>query len=178
MAVNPFYYGSIEFQNRKKRINLMMRHSLFISLTLLLLGSGCTSSNPFVTNQARTWDETDLPTTKRTQQVFLIGNVELLSHDTPAPTLDLLKSQLNAAGKNSTVVFLGDNLYPAGLPDSAHADRLNAEKRLLRTLETVADFKGEVVFLPGNRDWNNSAWGGLAALRRQECRLWGGGGVR
>ena len=83
--------------------------------------------------------------------------------------LRLLKQQLAAAGpEQSAVVFLGDNIYPRGLPDSADVGYADAERRIMDQLSAVEEFGGRIVFVPGNHDWNDSRPEGLAAVRRQE----------
>jgi len=81
-------------------------------LFLLLVLSGC-----FVLAQQDT----------AIRRIWLVGDAGQLQHGVN-PQLDLLK-QLNLLDKNSTVLFLGDNVYETGLPDSQsrHFD----EKKLI-----------------------------------------------
>lgn len=53
--------------------------------------------------------------------------------------------------RHTTVLFLGDNVYPAGLRES---DRPRGERILRQQLEATRAFK---VFIPGNHDWGFSA---------------------
>jgi hypothetical protein len=68
--------------------------------------------------------------------VFLIGDT-----GEPAPefepVLHALRTQLARLPDRSVVVFLGDNLYPDGLPDSAHPERAEHERRLDDQLEVL-----------------------------------------
>ena len=82
--------------------------------------------------------------------------------------LALLRAHLDAAGPQSAVVFLGDNVYPAGLPPIVSPDRAEAERRLDAQLDALRGYAGQVFFLPGNRDWQNAGPDGLAAVRREE----------
>lgn len=86
-----------------------------------------------------------------------------------SPTLRLLRAQTQAAGEASAVVFLGDNIYCCGLPDSAAAHRAEAERRLRTQLDAVKDAPGRIIFLPGNHDWNDDQRGGREAVARQEA---------
>src|SRR5690606_5975586 len=63
------------------------------------------------------------------------------------------------------VVFLGDNIYPSGLPDVDENGRENAENSLNAQIKSVKDFKGKTVFIPGNHDWYAN---GLEGLKREE----------
>ncbi len=76
-----------------------------------------------------------------------------------------LKSKLNKASKQSTVVFLGDNIYPKGMPTKKDEGRVFAEHQLKVQANAVKDFKGEAIFIPGNHDWYSD---GLKGLKRQE----------
>jgi hypothetical protein len=71
-------------------------------------------------------------------------------------TLSLLGEWGNAHPARTATVFLGDNLYPAGL-QSAPAARAYGEKILLQQLEAT---RSHEVFIPGNHDW------GLAPFQR------------
>lgn len=100
-------------------------------------------------------------------KIFLIG-------DSGKPKLDgdevfqLLKMKLKEAGKNSTVIFLGDNVYPKGLPPIGNEARPLSEKRLVFQLDAVKDHPGNVFFISGNHDWNKGKRGGLHYVRIQE----------
>lgn len=83
--------------------------------------------------------------------VFLIG-------DAGEPKLAeknfaVLKKQIEAAGEDATIIFLGDNIYPVGLPNENDPAREEMEQKLLRQLEICDNFDGKTVILPGNHDW-------------------------
>jgi len=100
--------------------------------------------------------------------LFLIGDVgddTLLS----SPVLTLLKSQLKEANDvTSAVIFLGDNIYPEGLHKKKHENRTEDETRLNAQLDILVDFKGDIVFLAGNHDWEKDGQKGDNFVRRQE----------
>jgi hypothetical protein len=101
--------------------------------------------------------------------LFLLGDA---GEPDPAgePTLTALRAAVTAAAGERVVVFLGDNLYPSGLPDSGAADRPEAERRLTAQLAAVQDV-ARVLLVPGNHDWGYGGGDGLASLRRQEAFL-------
>ena len=147
-----------------------MIHPRFLILTLVafLALPACTTTQPFVDERYDDW-ETHVPASTVAYQIFLIGDAGDTAPDEPNPALQLLKNQLSQTGEDAAVIFLGNNVYPAGLPDSTNlAARIEAEGRLLEQLKTVEDFPGRIFFIPGHRDWNNSEPGGLQALTRQE----------
>ncbi|TNJ45197.1 metallophosphoesterase [Tamlana fucoidanivorans] len=67
--------------------------------------------------------------------------------------------------KDDYTLFLGDNIYPAGLPKKHEKGRAEAENALKAQANAVSKFKGNVVFIPGNHDWYA---GGVQGLRREE----------
>lgn len=101
-------------------------------------------------------------------RVFLLGDAGAPSLDKQEPTLRLYQSFLEDAGEKSAAIFLGDNIYMNGLPDSAHPQRLFYEQRIIEQLKTVENFPGRVVFIPGNHDWDDGGPDGLEAVKRQE----------
>ena len=76
-----------------------------------------------------------------------------------------MNKKLKNASKQSTVLFLGDNIYPKGLPKKEDETRAFAEHQLNVQTDAVKDFKGEAIFIPGNHDWYSD---GLKGLKRQE----------
>jgi predicted phosphodiesterase len=105
-------------------------------------------------------------TPKASFSVFLIGDAGKASEN--EPTLQVLTRELQLTNQNSAVIFLGDNIYPFGLPDSSSNTRKEAEISLIRQLETLKNYEGKPIFIPGNHDWNMSLKGGLAAVKREE----------
>lgn len=102
--------------------------------------------------------------------VFLIGDA---GAPAPAgePVLQALAALLEAGPDSSLVIFLGDNIYPRGLPAPDAAGRKEAERRLDTQVHAVAVGSARAVFVPGNHDWDKSGKDGLAAIRRQGERI-------
>ncbi len=95
---------------------------------------------------------------------FLIGDAGGSPIGQIAPALVALKRHLMAAGKESSVIFLGDNIYPDGLPKKDEEGREAAEWALKVQLDAIKDYKGRRVIMPGNHDWRR----GLKGILRQE----------
>ena len=70
--------------------------------------------------------------------------------------------------ERTLVVFLGDNLYPNGLPAEADPWRREGERRLAAQADAALDAGARVLFLPGNHDWDGMRKDGLASVVRQE----------
>ena len=102
-------------------------------------------------------------------RVYLIGDAGAPS---PAdPVLRALASQLAADPTRAIVVFLGDNIYPSGLPPEGAPDRREAERRIDAQVAVLTRTGARGIFVPGNHDWG--AWGpdGWNAVRRQGARV-------
>lgn len=98
--------------------------------------------------------------------VFLIGDAG--KSPNPGATLMLVKEQL-AITPNSSVMFLGDNIYPAGLHLSkTKGDTTESERNLLCQLSIINNHPGYVFFVPGNHDWDEGLPGGLKAVKEEE----------
>lgn len=83
--------------------------------------------------------------------VFLLGDTGELK-DT-SHVFRLLEQQI-AEKPNSTVIFLGDNIYPNGLIVKKR-DK-NSHEIILNQLRLFRKFPGNVYFIPGNHDWANT----------------------
>ncbi len=115
-----------------------------------------------------------LPSRSHAQQldvvyrVYLIGDTGGTNFPGDAPALQHLKTVLSAEGESSAAVFLGDNIYCCGMPDSASEKRSQAEMRIDEALMAVEDFAGETYFIPGNHDWGDAGDYSREKLRRQQ----------
>jgi hypothetical protein len=68
------------------------------------------------------------------------------------PTLALLRRWGDVAPERTTAIFLGDNIYPAGLQNG---DRARGETILRRQ---VSSTRARKLFIPGNHDWGFSGF--------------------
>lgn len=98
--------------------------------------------------------------------MFLIGDAGEMAIDEQLPSLQLLKQKLAASDENSSVIFLGGNVHPNGMPRKGKKKkRALAEYQLDAQLDVLDDFKGRIIFIPGRYDWRKY---GLKGVRRQE----------
>ncbi|MEO0560456.1 MAG: metallophosphoesterase, partial [Bacteroidota bacterium] len=109
------------------------------------------------------------PDVEETFRVLLVGDAGAPQTDGSDPLLATLRHHAMQAGPNSATIFLGDNIYPNGLPPVENPRRAEAEARLRSQLDAVADAPGRVFFIPGNHDWRHSREGGRAQLLEQEA---------
>lgn len=136
-------------------------------LIIFLAGYSCTGTSA-VHSGANPSESQTISSAEPIFSVFLIGDAGAASLKPREPTLRSLKSQLDESGEQSAVIFLGDNIYPRGLPAKEVRARKRAERRLMAQLKTVEDYPGRIVFIPGNHDWHSSKRKGLQRIRRQE----------
>lgn len=139
-------------------------------LLLLAMVSACSSTNYTAagSDEQIASSDADLRPDDYIFSLFLIG-------DAGDATLNPLSGSLRAMGEklaevdtSGAVVFLGDNIYPDGLPPESSERRPAIDERLIAQIETVKDFGGPVYFIPGNHDWASSGEEGLAYVNRQE----------
>lgn len=95
--------------------------------------------------------------------LYLIGDGGDISAD-KSLAVDLLGERLIKADTNSTLIFLGDNIYPRGMPIKGSRNRELSEDIIARQLKISKKFKGRTLMLPGNHDWKY----GIQGMKEQE----------
>ncbi len=111
-----------------------------------------------------------MATVQKIYEFILIGDSGNVKREEKDDLLELLKAHLPRE-KESSVVFLGDNIYPRGMPAENNVLRKDAEQTLSRHQEAVANFEGKVIFISGNHDWNKGERDGLQYILRQESYI-------
>jgi hypothetical protein len=135
-------------------------------IVLICLQVSCASYIPQVAEVDANWPEHPKPEGKTLAfRTYLIGDAGNAKAGEKLPVLKHLEEKLLTAPKNSTVIFLGDNIYPDGMPKKKEEERELAEYKLLVQTNAVKDYPGKVLFIPGNHDWYKY---GLDGLRRQQ----------
>jgi hypothetical protein len=105
------------------------------------------------------------------QRLIFIGDAgEMRTGSTPdgrssEPALQLLDHWAGLLPERTTVIFLGDNVYPGGTPaDPMHPSELDAIQRLTAQTNIIARSGARALFVPGNHDWKT----GEVGILRQE----------
>jgi hypothetical protein len=111
-------------------------------------------------------------------QVSLVLIGDAGSPATDEPVLRALQRELASSAPGAQTVFLGDNVYPSGLPAPGASGRREAERRLLAQIAAVREAGASALFLPGNHDWEREGAGGWEAVRRQAAFVAERGGER
>lgn len=141
----------------------MKKNCAFLLLVLLI--TGCAT---YKSKYANIKDAEDIVLDNEIKHTFyLVGDAGLSPLGDMNPVLKNFKKRLDSAEENSTAIFLGDNIYPAGLPDPKDSTvaYLTAKNHLDAQLNTLTNYKGRKLFIPGNHDWYTE---GLVGLEREE----------
>jgi hypothetical protein len=93
------------------------------------------------------------------QRIFLIGDAGEMNTPTH-PVIDWLKKNIDWNDERNSVIFLGDNVYPLGLPMEGDPTFAHSKAILDDQISLVKGKKGKAFFIPGNHDWRNGKLGG------------------
>lgn len=134
-----------------------------LSLLTILFFIGCATYKPQYTNKNAQKKLTN--TTKELAHSFyLIGDAGNSPLGKSSATLKVFTKELENASKNTTTLFLGDNIYENGFVSPKNKNYKLAKHRIKIQTDAVKKFKGQPIFIPGNHDW----YSGLKGLKRQE----------
>lgn len=99
--------------------------------------------------------------------LFLIGDAgEPDPRESPV-ALDSLKRQASQTPGRTIIVFLGDNVYPNGVPVDSALTWPDSRRRLEAQVNAVPA-NASAIFIPGNHDWSQGGPYGLYAVRLEE----------
>lgn len=101
------------------------------------------------------------------QNIFLVGDAGGLQ-GTQQPVVDWLKKHVNWNDEKNTVIYLGDNIYPLGLPMEGEPGYKTAKEILDSQIDLVKGKKARGFFVLGNHDWKNGKLGGWQQAMNQE----------
>ncbi len=142
-----------------------MRTSIYTTLLFLSLVTILHSQKNYYSDTNANWQEQSI-LGEIDHVIYLIGDAGEI--DIPQPTtLNLLSKQLNEQSGNNSVIFLGDNIYPHGLPPKDSPKRYEAEQSINAQLNVLKNYYGNTIFIPGNHDWNHWAEDGWEAIKRE-----------
>ena len=139
------------------------RSFLYLIATTLLVGCASYQANYADKNAPKTVTSTK----ELAHSFYLIGDAGNAEMNETIPSLTYFQKEVAKATKNSTALFLGDNIYPYGMPKKESTERKLAEHRLQTQIDAVKNFNGKPIFIPGNHDWYN----GIKGLKRQEKKV-------
>ncbi|GGB15674.1 BamA/TamA family outer membrane protein [Puia dinghuensis] len=106
------------------------------------------------------------------QRMFLVGDAGQLK-DGHHPVCDWLKTHVDWDDSSNVLVYLGDNIYPMGMPPDGAAGYDEARRILDYQVSVVAGKRARVFFVPGNHDWKQGKPGGWQQVRNEEAYIKG-----
>ena len=148
-------------RNWQLAISNTQRTSLFF---LSLLFYSCASGKLYVNAPGKIIQEE--PSEIPSYTIYALGDAGEANDQSKTVMQELAKVS-KGSQHPSMVIFLGDNIYPAGLPPEQDKAYNEARNILLNQINDLSSFGGNIVFIPGNHDWNEFKKGGLDAIRRQ-----------
>ncbi len=112
--------------------------------------------------------------------LFLIGDAGSSAYDGEPVLHELAQQSDSLRPVRQFVVFLGDNVYPRGVPPLGHPGRDDAEKKIAAQVLAIRKGAAEGILIPGNHDWDRQGRDGWNSIRRQDTlvRKFGGDSVR
>ncbi|MBR8537741.1 hypothetical protein KDU71_19375 [Carboxylicivirga sediminis] len=150
----------------------MMRRYVSYLLIIPFLLAGCSSVKaPYYSAEASNWQsQNQMQSNDAVRTIFLVGDAGQLDDEVNGTNyvLSAVKQHLMRTGSPSDLVFLGDNIYPLGMPSKDHECRALSELILESQLLLANQVSGTTYFIPGNHDWKKGKKGGLKRIKRQE----------
>ena len=115
----------------------------FFALALVLFISACASYNPQTADDINTVSIKD----NAVHTFYIAGGIGNRPESESAENLNLLKSHLDKANKNSTLLFTGDYISDAFENKKDNIDIVASQ------LAITENFKGKTRFIPGDNEW-------------------------
>jgi hypothetical protein len=143
-------------------------HIIGLLLPAALLAGACGIREAYVSPAlpSRTVDPLEIEAID--VSAFFIGDAGEPSRQRPEPTFLALERDASQHGAQAFIVFLGDNIYPRGLPSVEDPSRSTSEWALMEQLRILRKSGTRGVFVSGNHDWDWSGSEGWEAIARQE----------
>ena len=147
----------------------MKKNNIILTILGLFLIYSCSTYGP----KYRPGEPTEnfkYPTEKKIEKSFyLVGDAGYSPPGGTSPALLAFKSYIDSVKRTDNyTIFLGDNIYPGGMPPKSDPLREQSEYRLDAQLDAIEDYEGNVIFIPGNHDWYSE---GIQGLNRQRDYL-------
>jgi hypothetical protein len=131
---------------------------------ILLLFNACATHKAQYANEDKL--QNNFPNKDIDKTFYLVGDAGLSPQNGLSDGLNAFQDYISGKEtKGDYTIFLGDNIYPSGLPSKNHKNRASAENALSAQIKAIDNFKGKSIFIPGNHDWYSN---GLKGLKREE----------
>lgn len=108
----------------------------------------------------------EVPNDQIETTLFFIGDAGEPDPRQVGVPLDSLTAQASVSPERTIIVFLGDNVYPGGIPAEGAAEWADARRRLEAQVRAIPP-GARGIFVPGNHDWADETAYGLYSIRLQ-----------
>lgn len=142
----------------------MIFKKIYALLIAIAFVSSCATFKPQFKDK---WENPNYPLHKEVEKTFyLVGDAGLSPMGGMSKALMTFQNFLKEEKTHGNyTLFLGDNIYPAGLDPEGHPRRKQSENMIDAQYKSVKDFEGKTIFIPGNHEWYN---GGVIGVAREE----------
>ncbi len=145
----------------------MKKNNIFLTLALFAVFTGCSPKiNQVKYANGEPTQDFGYPQDKNIEKSFyLLGDGGYSPPGGSSEALLAFKTYIDSVKQiGNYTIFLGDNVYPAGLVAEDHPERELMEYRLDAQIDAVENYDGNLFFVAGNHDWYAQ---GLPGLKRQ-----------
>ena len=143
-------------------LKLMTKNNILLLLIAIII-TGCASFKAQYKEETQEQFPSGVEIAK---SFYLIGDVGKSPIGGKSDGLIALESYIKSQKtENDHLIFLGDNIYPVGMPEKDTEFRPIAENHLNAQIDVAKVFQGSTVFIPGNHDWFNE---GLDNVNREK----------
>lgn len=142
---------------------MIFKKFFFLILVFILVSSCATFAPQFKDN----WENPVYPSHKEVEKTFyLVGDAGLSPMGGMSKALSTFQNYLkDEKVSGNYTLFLGDNIYPAGMDPEGHPRRKQSENMIDAQYKAVKGYEGKTIFIPGNHEWYN---GGVEGVAREE----------
>ena len=153
----------MKFYKRSRILWSVFLLGLIVQVVQLTI-AGCSHTSPYYHPDIFVAEKQDIVKEENLHyRILLLGDGGLPKQD--EPVLKTLQVWAEKMPKKTSVIFLGDNMYPDGMTEQKQHE---ASTRLGPQLEVVKSSGTHGLFIPGNHDWSNGKEVGYSALLAQE----------
>lgn len=101
-------------------------------------------------------------------RIYLIGDAGEMENGHHPVVEDVQKKLLDDPDSPAHIIYLGDDIYPLGMPEFSAKSRKESESILKTQLDLHHHLKGKIWMVPGNHDWKKGKSDGWNAVLRAE----------
>jgi hypothetical protein len=156
--------------------------NLLITIVALVSFTACSHTTPYTSDNESNKIGGKIPNDTIKQRVILIGDAGDSADCKPQsdrancePVLTLLTSWAQHIPDRTFITFLGDNVYPSGIPKKTGStndkDRTQAIKHLSDQTDVIKNSGARGVLIPGNHDWGGASGPSSSVLKEETNAL-------